>query len=68
MSLVDVEVVMVADRPSGVASGGGAREKIEVLSPEGSFAVYHGKHFHCLVGSLTVTPHARVVCIQPGGP
>ncbi|KAG8220772.1 hypothetical protein J3R82DRAFT_2203 [Butyriboletus roseoflavus] len=43
MSLVDMEVVMVVDRPSaGVGPGGGCEERIEVLSPEGSFALHHG--------------------------
>ncbi|KAF8449283.1 hypothetical protein L210DRAFT_3640888 [Boletus edulis BED1] len=37
MSLVDMEVVIVVDRPSGVGE-----ERIEVLSPEGSFALHHG--------------------------
>ncbi|KAG6374794.1 hypothetical protein JVT61DRAFT_4173 [Boletus reticuloceps] len=42
MSLVDMEVVIVVDRPSGVGPGGGNEERIEVLSPEGSFALHHG--------------------------
>ncbi|KIK92638.1 hypothetical protein PAXRUDRAFT_34429 [Paxillus rubicundulus Ve08.2h10] len=36
MNLVDMEVVMVVDRP------GGSEERLEVLSPEGSFALYPG--------------------------
>lgn len=47
MNLVDMEVVMIADRPSGI--GGGGEERVEVLSPEGSFALYHGKHYSFLV-------------------
>lgn len=46
MSLVDMEVVMVADRPS--SAGGGGEESIEVLSPEGSFALYHGEQYSFL--------------------
>ncbi|KIJ08337.1 hypothetical protein PAXINDRAFT_102606, partial [Paxillus involutus ATCC 200175] len=36
MNLIDMEVVMVVDRP------GGSEERLEVLSPEGSFALYPG--------------------------
>ncbi|KAF9219952.1 hypothetical protein BS17DRAFT_788341 [Gyrodon lividus] len=36
MGLVDTEVVMVVDRP------GGGEERLEVLSPEGSFALHPG--------------------------
>lgn len=54
MSLVDMEVVMVAGRPSGVGPGGAGEERVEVLSPEGSFALYHGKPFDCLWCSLVV--------------
>ena len=60
MSLVDMEVVMVVDRPSGAGLGGGGGERIEVLSPEGSFALYHGKYDHCLMCSLINT--------RPSGP
>ncbi|KAF8842330.1 hypothetical protein BDN67DRAFT_995642 [Paxillus ammoniavirescens] len=36
MNLIDMEAVMVIDRP------GGGEERLEVLSPEGSFALYPG--------------------------
>ena len=46
---------MVVDRPSGAGLGGGGGERIEVLSPEGSFALHHGKYDHCFMYSLINT-------------
>lgn len=57
MSLVDVEVVMVVDRPSGVGPGGGGEERVELLSPEGSFALHHGKHYSFIV---FMSPHPPI--------
>lgn len=57
MSLVDMEVVMVVDRPSGVGPGGGGEARVEVLSPEGSFALHHGKYCSFLV---SISPHVPI--------
>ncbi|KAH0836488.1 hypothetical protein J3R83DRAFT_8122 [Lanmaoa asiatica] len=48
MSLVDMEVVMVVDRPN-VGTGSGGEARVEVLSPEGSFALHQGKRCLYLV-------------------
>ncbi|KIJ65238.1 hypothetical protein HYDPIDRAFT_27959 [Hydnomerulius pinastri MD-312] len=40
MGLVDMEVVMAVDRPSGAGAMG--EQRLELLSPEGSFALYAG--------------------------
>lgn len=55
MTLVNMEVVMVVDRPSGMGSRSGGAESVEVLSPEGSFALHHGKYYYCPVCSLVIT-------------
>ncbi|KAI9573885.1 hypothetical protein HD554DRAFT_2053541 [Boletus coccyginus] len=55
MSLVDMEVVMVVDRPSGVGSRGGGEERVEVLSPEGSFALHQGSSSSNLEDSNSLT-------------
>ena len=64
MNLVDMEVVMVVDRPSGVGSRSGGAESVEVLSPEGSFALYHGEYYQCPVCSLVVT-HLSSIKVHP---
>jgi len=55
MSLVDMEVVIGVDRPSGVGSRSRGEERVEVLSPEGSFALHHGTHYYCFVCLSAVT-------------
>lgn len=48
---------MVVDRPSGAGPGGGGDARVEVLSPEGSFALHHSKHHPYLV---FISPYAPI--------
>lgn len=61
MSLVDMEVILVIDRPN---VGGGGEEKVEVLSPEGSFALYCGKR-HPFLAYIDLHAHLYQIHARP---
>lgn len=64
MNLVDMEVVIVVDRASAVRGGG--EERIEILSPEGSFALYHGKMNLPPCSSVFTRLFARSILVHSG--